>query len=85
MAQHRINKQKKENERKKNSKKKRKWVFMMMVHGGFVVDLNDSSIFDEFLEYVDLINVFLEINQHLLFEMMLLMNLKSNEKENIFY
>jgi hypothetical protein len=76
MAQHRINKQKKENERKKNSKKKRKWVFMMMVHGGFVVDLNDSSIFDEFLEYVDLINVFLEINQHLLFEMMLLMNLK---------
>ena len=34
----------------------------------FVVDSNDSSIFDEFLEYVGLINVSLEIALDLLFE-----------------
>jgi hypothetical protein len=48
---------------------------MLLVDVKFVVDLNDPSIFDEFLEYVDLINVSLEINLHLLIEMMLLMNL----------
>jgi hypothetical protein len=50
-------------------------MMMMRIHGIFVVDLNDSSIFDEFLEYVDLINVLLEIILDLLFEMMILMNL----------
>jgi len=34
--------------------------------------LNDSLIFDEFLEYVDLKYVELEINLHLIFEMMIL-------------
>lgn len=40
--------------------------FMLINHFQFVVvvDLNDSSIFDESLEYVDLINVYLEINLH---------------------
>ncbi len=37
--------------------------------------LNDSLIFDEFLEYVDLKNVESEIYFHLLIEMMILMNL----------
>jgi hypothetical protein len=48
---------------------------MMIIHVEFVVDLNDSSIFDEFLEYVDLINVYLEIILHWLIEMMILNNL----------
>lgn len=48
---------------------------MMMIHVKFVVDLNDSSIFDEFLEYADLINAFLEINLDLLFEKIILLNL----------
>ncbi len=52
---------------------------MRRIHGIFVVDLNDSSIFDEFLEYVDLINVLLEIILDLLFEMMILMNLIFNK------
>ncbi len=46
------------------------FMLMMIIHGEFVVDLNDSSIFDEFLEYVDLINVYWEIILHWLFEMM---------------
>ncbi len=50
-------------------------MFMMIIHVEFVVDLNDSSIFDEFLEYVDLINVYLEIILHWLIEMMILNNL----------
>jgi hypothetical protein len=49
---------------------------MIMVHVSFVGDLYDSSIFDEFLEYVDLINVSLEINLDFLIEMMILMNLE---------
>lgn len=57
---------------KKNS---RKVILMMMIHVKFVVDLNDSSIFDEFLEYADLINAFLEINLDLLFEKIILLNL----------
>jgi len=48
---------------------------MMIIHVEFVVDLNDSSIFDEFLEYVDLINVYLEIILRWLIEMMILNNL----------
>ena len=56
---------------------------MLLVDVKLLVDLNDSSIFDEFLEYVDLINVSLEINLHLLVEMMLLMNL--NLKKKYFY
>jgi hypothetical protein len=47
----------------------------MFIDEYFVVDLIDSSIFDEFLEYVDLINVLLKIILHFLFEMMILMNL----------
>ena len=48
-----------------------------------VVDLNDSSIFDEFLEYVDLINVYLEIILHLLIEMMKLNYLKFQKQQKI--
>jgi len=48
----------------------------MFIDEYFVVDLIDSSIFDEFLEYVDLINVSLEINLDFLIEMMRLMNLE---------
>jgi hypothetical protein len=66
------NKQTKE---KQTKLERRKVMFMMIIHGEFVVDLNDSSIFDEFLEYVDLINVYLEIILHWLIEMMILNNL----------
>jgi len=60
---------------KLNSKKKEVMFMIMMIHGIFVVDLNYSSIFDEFLEYVDLINVLLEIILDFLFEMMISMYL----------
>ncbi len=59
-----------------NKQTKEKELFMIMVHVSFVDDLYDSSIFDEFLEYVDLINVSLEINLDFLIEMMRLMNLE---------
>lgn len=41
----------------------------------FVDDLIDSLIFDEFLEYVDLINVLLERILHWPIEMLILNNL----------
>ncbi len=61
---------------KQTKDKEREILFMIMVHVSFVGDLYDSSIFDEFLEYVDLINVSLEINLDFLIEMMILMNLE---------